>query len=212
MGLLDHLTGEVSEQAIFRRSSAIIRHAIKANSMLAETVKGDQKACGMAEAIAHEADRETFSIANSITEGGVAPNLIDDMMRFIDTENNIVDNLSTLSRALCRYKIKERPAAEFVNKRLLSAQSLIDESLKLLLKMHEADTVSAVRRLRARVKDNEKRDDQIKEALLDFAYESKVDYKTFYQITTVAYLSDDVMDGCEDAADMILSIMLSILT
>lgn len=212
MSFFNELLGEGSERSIFIRSSAIIKHARKANDNLVKIINGDYKVCGNVKSITHDSDNEVFNLSNSITSGGVAPNLIDDFMRFVNTEDEIVDMIFTLSRALCRYEIKDRKAADFVKKRLLNTTDIIDQSLQILLKMHTTDTADAMRKLRSRVEELEQRDDEIKESLLDFAYDSKLDYKTFYQITTVAYLSDDIVDSCEDSADMLLSIMLSILT
>ena len=212
MGFLNELMGDGSERSIFKSSSAVIKHAIKANKNLVEVVNGNDKFCTAIRSIAHESDNEVFNLSSAITSGGVAPNLIDDMMRFVDTEDKIVDNIFTLSRALCRYKIKDKKAAAFVKKRLLNTTDLIDQSLQVLLKMHSAETIAEMRKLRSKIEEYEQTDDEIKESLLDFAYDSKLDYKTFYQVTTVAYLSDDIVDNCEDSSDMLLSIMLSILT
>ena len=93
-----------------------------------------------------------------------------------------------------------------------SITKAIYPAIKLLHKMHGTDEIRKLKGLRHRVKALENDGDVIKDAMLDFAYSSKAGFKDFYFIIDAAYLSDDILDSCEDASDIFISIMTSIIT
>ena len=212
MGFFGNLLGEASERDLFRKSAKIVKHAQKANEYLTDVVHGKNDLVKKIRYLKGESGSEVFSLSNSITGGAIAPNLIDDFMRFVDREDHIVDNIFKLARAIARYRIKNGRAAEETRRSLLKALRLVDNTLNALLKMHNAETVEEMKKLRTEIERFEHEDDEIKESLLDFAYNKRMGHKDFYQMMNVAYLSDDIVDSCEDASDMLLSIMLSILT
>ena len=142
----------------------------------------------------------------------MSPNLIDDMIQFVDKEDDIVDLIFNLSRAIVRYRRTKNDMDGFTKAKLLALSELTASALDLLLEMLEADTIAKAGELRKKVEHVEKAGDVFKDALLDYAYEAKLEFKAFYYIQDVAYLSDDILDGCEDTSDMIVSIMRSILT
>lgn len=63
-----------------------------------------------------------------------------------------------------------------------------------------------------KIKALEREGDSLKDSLLDFAYTSGLSFKTFYHIIEAAHLADDILDGCEDSADVFMGIMLSIIS
>ena len=78
--------------------------------------------------------------------------------------------------------------------------------------MFFSDDIVKIRAFRREIELLEQDCDDIKDALLDYEYKASMDYKTFLHIQEVAHKADNILDSCEDSADMFLSIMLSIMT
>lgn len=211
MKILDRILDGSSENDVFDRSKMIIDYASSANKILVKIINGSEKLDNIHE-IEHLSDKEVFEIANSVTSGGIAPNLIDDMIQFINKEDDIVDIIFNLSRAIVRYRKTKKDMDRFTKAKLLALTELINSALVLLYEMHKVDTLSGARRLRTKIKIIENHGDELKDALLDYAYEARLNFKSFYYVQSVAYLSDDILDACEDTSDMIVSIMRSVIT
>ncbi len=207
-----NVLGGSNEKHIIEGGLALISLASEANRMLIDVIKGSNNITAIKE-VERKADVEVFEASNAITSGAVAPNLIDDLMRFMDLEEGIVDTIFNLSRAIARYRPQNRSVRRYLTSMLLELSSLIEEELSLLYKMHQVTTIAEAAEIRKKIEHLEQKGDLIKDAMIDYAYKSKsTDFKSFYYVQNVAYLADDIMDGCEDTSDMILSIMRSILT
>ncbi len=200
-----------AEEDIFLQSREIYSIATKANSILERIISGSG-ALEEVRKLEKEAADEAFRISNLVTSGAVAPNLIYGMTRMLSIETDIVDAIFNLSRQLLRYRIREKHAAHYTRQQLKKMSALAERALKLLYRMHALDRIGSIRRVRSEIKVLEREGDYVKDSMLDFAYKSGTSFKTFYHIAEVAHLADDVLDGCEDSADIILSIMLSIVS
>ncbi len=212
MSVLDRVLDGSSEKHIMDRGKNIIDKAVEENKLLVKIINGSRDLEAVKE-IERLSDKEVFEISNSITSGAIAPNLIDDMLRFINKEDDIVDTIFNVSRALLRYKCTNETVDAYVKKNMLALTELTNSALILLYEMHKVETIDQARVLRAKIEVIEQQGDDIKDAMLDYAYKSKdMDFRSFYYVQSLAYLSDDVLDGCEDSSDMIVSIMRAILT
>ena len=78
--------------------------------------------------------------------------------------------------------------------------------------MYAQGNVGTLRTLREAIENLEETVDGIKDGLLDFAYTESADFRSFYHIIQVARLADNILDGCEDSADALLTIISSIIT
>jgi uncharacterized protein Yka (UPF0111/DUF47 family) len=210
MGLLKGIF-DTGEHRIFERARSLIKHSERANALLVRIINGSTNINEM-KRITQASDDEVFNISNSITSGSIAPNLIDDMLEFVKSEDRIVDNIYILSKAIARYRIPDEKADRFVRGKLMLAEKLTADALSVLSKIHSADRLDRIRDLRKEVERIEQEGDEIRDLIITYAYKSNAGYKTFYHMTSLAYLMDDVLDSCEDAADNYMSIMLSILT
>lgn len=211
MGFLENLFGKSSEEKIMAKSSKIVLHAFNANAEFKKVLNGSGSVQEIKK-IEQASDNAVFEISNSITSGGMPPNIIPDLLRFMDFEDNIVDSIFNLSRAYARYKIRDRKINGYVNKQMVKMNDLSESAIKVLLKMHKATSVPEARKLRYEIEKYEQEGDSIKDAMIAYAYNSKMDYKTFNHILDLAYLSDDVQDNCEDVADRMVSIFASIIS
>lgn len=212
MGILDTILDGSSEKRIMDRGVAIIEKAVAENKLLVNIINGYND-LPKAREIKSLSDKEVFEISNSITSGGIAPNLIDDMLRFVRKEDDIVDAIFNLCRAVGRYNSSNDVIKKYVKENLTQISELTSSALKLLHEMHKAETIANARIIRLKIEEIEQKGDDIKDAMLDYSYKSKdVDFRSFYYLQDIAHRADDVLDACEDSSDMIMSIMRSILT
>ena len=211
MRILERILDGKSESQIMERGKKIIGYAATANKLLVKIIKVSNNLEEIKE-IEKLADNEVFEASNSVTSGAIAPNLIDDMIRFLNMEDDIIDTMFNLARAIVRSRGKNRPTDRYVNARLLELAGLTNSALTLLYEMHKIERLSDARKYRVKIESVEQQGDNIKDSMLDYAYSNKMDFKSFYYMQNVAYLADDILDGCEDTADMIVSIVRSILT
>jgi uncharacterized protein Yka (UPF0111/DUF47 family) len=203
---------DAGEHKLFVRSRTVVRHAQTANSLLKSVISGRKVDISDLKKIEEASDAEVFELVSSITSGGVAPNLMDDLLQFVKLEDDIVDNLFNLGRALNRFRPGSASVNRYIREQLSEANKQADKALRLLYEMHTASDIVTVRRLRREIEQIEQASDDVKDGMIEYAYKSKLDYKSFYHIIEIAHLSDDILDACEDAADAYTSIMLSILT
>ncbi len=211
MSILERLLDGKSESHVMERGKKIIGHAFAANKILIKIINGSDDLEEI-KRIEKLADIEVFEITNSVTSGAIAPNLIDDMIRFINMEDDIVDTMFNLARAIVRSRGKDKATDRYVKSRLLELTVLTNSALVLLYEMHKIERLAEARKYRLKIEAVEQDGDGIKDSMLDYAYSKKMNFKSFYYIQNVAYLADDILDGCEDTADMIMSIVRSILT
>ncbi len=204
--LKDFLQG--GEEGIFRMCNRIVELAIKAN---AEAAKLDKDITKIHE-IEENSDKVVFEIANLITSGGIAPNLIDDMLALIDKEDGIVDAIYNFSREYARYSLKDAKAEAKVKEAIVKMNAFADKALQLLHKMQSSDSIIEVKKLRSEIELIEEQGDEVKDALFDYAYAQEKDFKDFYHTFEIAHLLDDVLDNCEDSADMYLTILSSLIS
>ena len=211
MRIFDRIFEGSSEHDVFARTKIIIDHAASANKLLVKTINGSNDIDAIHE-IERAADKEVFEITNSITSGAIAPNLIDDMMQFVNMQDDIVDTIFNLSRSIVRFRKSRKDMDRFTKAKLLGLSDLTNSALVLLYEMYKVNTLAEAQKLRSKIKIVEQKGDDLKDALLEYAYATKLDFKSFYYVQDVAYLSDDILDRCEDTSDMIASIMRSIIT
>jgi uncharacterized protein Yka (UPF0111/DUF47 family) len=157
-------------------------------------------------------DNVAFEITNMITSGGIAPNLIDNLLELVNKEDNIIDSMYNLARELLRYNIHNKELDKYVKERLLKMNSFAKEALSTMKKMHVSDRLSEIRKFRRKIEELEEEGDEIKDGLFDIAYIKKIDYKTFYHIIELAHKADDMLDNCEDSSDIFLTVMSSIVS
>lgn len=211
MGLFDKLF-EGGEESIISGSKEIIRIAKDANGELPKLVNGSSKDINPIKTLEKESDRKVFQLQQKITSGAVSPNIIDDMLRLIDLEDSIVDSIYNLARELARYDLPDEKAKVLLQSSLASFVQLVDSALLALEKMTASSNIESIRACRADIEVLEQKGDDIKDSLLDYVYRSSDEFKSFHHINELAHKADDILDDCEDASDMFLSIMSSVIS
>ena len=210
MKLFSNFNG-IGEKELFESTRRIISHAQRASELLDGVIRGSGDFTKMHD-IKRRSYEEAVRLSNSITSGTISPNLISDMLELLKLEYKIVDMIFVLGRSAARYRMGDAKARRYLESKLLENNRLVSEALDTLYGMHSEDRLDRIRKARKEVKEIEERGDEIKENLLNYTYASKLDFKSFYHIQNLAYLSDNILDSCEDTADMIMNIMFSVVS
>jgi uncharacterized protein Yka (UPF0111/DUF47 family) len=195
-----------------RQNMGIIETAMEANKELQKLVEGKIKSIDRMRDLEMESDRKVFRLSSAISSGAISPNVIDDLLVLTHKEDNIVDSMYNLAREELRYGIPDKKTAAMLKQNVLTMLVMVGSALQVMKEMLSSDDVAKIRAFRKEIEVLEQDGDDIKDALLDYEYKTSMDYKTFLHIEEVAHKADDILDSCEDSADMFLSIMLSIMT
>jgi len=159
-----------------------------------------------------QADDEKFRIANVITSGAVAPNALDNLLTLLTRQDDIINAIYNLARELGRYGVRDPAEDRYIRTQVGGVVELVNPALDTLLAMYEQADLAQLRGLRQTIERLEEAGDVIKESMLDRVYAEAATFQSFYHTVQVAYLADNILDGCEDAADTLLTIVSSIVT
>ncbi len=203
---------EGGEESIIGGSLEIIRIAKEANKELLKLVNSNGNDINPIKTLERESDRKVFQLQQKITSGAVSPNIIDDMLKLIDLEDSIVDSIYNLARELVRYNLPDQKANDLLKKSMADTIQMVDGALVALEKMSSSSNIEVIRTERGEIEALEQQGDDIKDALLDYVYRDLNDFKSFHHINESAHKADDILDDCEDASDMFLSIMVSVMS
>ena len=200
------------EENIINETSDLVHLAMKANKELLKRVKIRSNDISEIKRLEKESDKKVFALQNMVSSGAVSPNVIDDMLKLIDLEDNIVDCIYNLARELVRYKLPNKAMDDMLRSSVIKSLELTSAALVVLEKMQLSDDTTKMQGYRKEIEVIEEEGDEIKDSLLDYVYKNKMEFKAFNHISEVAHKTDNILDNCEDSSDMFLSIMLSIMT
>ena len=160
---------------------------------------------------------ENFSVL--ITRGAINPSLIDNLLFLVNRLDDIIDRSYYLSREIKRMnlgylqsngnlgKVLESPYRMFVH--MLTSGKDAFAALKGMLT--ESD-MGKINEYKKKIEIIEEAVDDMKDSVLDDTYKNadKMNYIVFNHVTSMVHKIDDMVDDCEDAADLILSIYKSL--
>lgn len=199
------------EKTIVEKFIEIVKIGIKTNEKIPRLFDSNASIDEIRK-LERQSDRKAFEIYNIIISGAIAPNLIDILLEFVNIEDNIIDTLYNLAREILRYKVKNIEIQKYIKDSVLQGTVLIGKTLLLLHEMEKLDDLYAIKKIRAKIQKNEQLGDKLKDSIFDFAYEQKVDFKTFYHLLEIGHKLDDVLDSCEDSSDAFMTFMSSLVT
>ncbi|MGB9732807.1 MAG: DUF47 domain-containing protein [Candidatus Micrarchaeia archaeon] len=210
MGFIERIL-EGGEEKLILKFGKIVDIGLEAVSALEKLIRKGGSIEGI-RALEKESDEVAFGIAEDITNGAVAPNLIDTMLELVDKEDNIIDSTYNLAREFVRYNIKDKKLNKRVSSGLVEILDLARSALFIMKKMHKSRRIDEVSRYRKEIERLEEKGDEIKDKLFDEVYKRKMDFKTFYHIIELVHQADDILDNCEDSSDIFMTVMSSILS
>jgi len=214
----------VGEKNIFGELSQIIVIAAEANrnliSMLDDCKNEECLDAGMQaiRGLEHKSDLIAFKVNESITAGAVSPNILEHLLESVHIADDIVDTYYYQSRELCRmYRAKFPYSEELEDSQWIaifkSLLELADQALAKVQQILANSDLSEILKLRQEIEALEQQGDEIKDRGFDFLYREapRMHYLQFYHYSELLHKFDDILDGCEDLSDLVLSIITSIL-
>jgi len=214
----------VGEENIFGELSQIIVIAEEANTKLNNMLSNcKNEKCldqGMQaiRVLENKSDGIAFKVNEDITTGAVSPNILEHLLECVHVADDIVDTYFYQARELSRmYKAKFPYSEDIQDAEWIAIfQSMLELAEKALVKVKQTllvSDMSDILRLRKEIEALEGQGDEIKDKGFDHLYHEAphMHYLQFYHYSELLHKFDDILDGCEDLSDLVLSIITSIL-
>jgi uncharacterized protein Yka (UPF0111/DUF47 family) len=214
----------VGEENIFGEIAQIIEVAEETNKILHEMLGNcqNEKALdsGMqtVRVLEKKSDDIAFKVNEDITTGAVSPNILDHLLECVHVADDIVDNYYYQSRQLCRMCKAKFPYSDAPQEAEWIAlfKSMLDLAGQALIKVKTTlamSDLSEILKLRKEIEALEQEGDEIKDKGFDWLYHEapRMHYLQFFHYSELLHKFDDILDGCEDLSDLILSVITSIL-
>ncbi len=214
----------VGEENIFGELSQIIVIAAEANTILYNMLSDcKNEKCldtGMQaiRVLEDKSDKIAFKVNEDITTGAVSPNILEHLLECVHVADDIVDTYYYQSREMSRmYKAKFPYSEDIQDAEWIAIfKSMLDLAEKALVKVKQTlliSDLSEVLQLRKEIEALEQQGDEIKDRGFDVLYHEapQMHYLQFYHYSELLHKFDDILDGCEDLSDLVLSVITSIL-
>ncbi len=214
----------IGEENIFGELSQIILVASEANVKLIGMLSDCKNERCLDEGmqairiLENKSDKIAFKINENITSGAVSPNILEHLLECVHIADDIVDTYYYQARELCRMYKARFPYSEAVEDAEWIAvfKSLLELAEKALAKVRKVLLISDLRELmelRREIEELEGQGDEIKDKGFDALYREAphIHYLQFYHYSELLHKFDDILDGCEDLSDLVLSVITSIV-
>ncbi len=214
----------VGEENIFGELSQIIIIAAEANTNLINMLSDCKNEKCLDEGmqairvLENKSDRIAFKVNEDITTGAVSPNILEHLLETVHIADDIVDTYYYQARELCRMYKARFPYSEDVQDAEWIAifKSMLELADKALGKVKQTlliSDLSDILQLRKEIEALEQQGDEIKDRGFDVLYHEAphMHYLQFYHYSELLHKFDDILDGCEDLSDLVLSVITSIL-
>ncbi len=213
----------VGEKNIFNELAQVVAVASEANPLVLSMFKMGSKNKGLTEAmhkvqfLEKKSDDIAFKISEDITSGAISPNIIDNLLNCVHVADDLVDIYYYISRELNRMAKAYSAGFEFQEADWDSVyENILAVAEKSLLKLKQAlssSSITEILALRKEIEALEEQGDEIKDQGFDRLYSlaPKLNYLQFYHYSELLHKTDDILDGCEDFADLIVSVVTSIV-
>ncbi len=214
----------VGEKSIFGEIAQIVTIAEEANKLVQHMLDEclNEKALDIdmqaIRVLEKKSDDIAFKINEDITTGAVSPSILDQLLECVKVADDIVDNYYYQSRQLsrmckARFPYSDAPQEAEWNALFKSMLDLADQALAEVHRTLSMSDLSEILRLRKEIEALEQQGDDIKDKGFDWLYRQAphMHYLQFHHYSELLHKFDDILDGCEDLSDLILSVITSIL-
>jgi len=213
----------VGERPIFGKLAQIIAIASEANTLetnMFQMIFRDKQITEELHAmqkLEKYSDEIAFQTIEDITSGAISPNIIDSLLECVQTADDLVDTYYYIARELNRMaKAYSSDLKEHHTDWDSVYENMLVLAEKSLSKVKQALTTtnsSEILELRKEIEALEEEGDDIKDQGFDRLYSigTKMHFLEFYHYQLLLHKCDDLLDGCEDLSDLIVSIVTSIL-
>jgi uncharacterized protein len=210
-----NIFGEIAQIIAVAEETNKILHEMLSNCQNEKTLDLDMQAVRSLE---KKSDDIAFKVNEDITTGAVSPNILDHLLECVHVADDIVDNYYYQSRQLCRMCKAKYPYADAPDEAEWMAlfKSMLDLAAEALIRVKTTlamSDLSEILKLRKEIEALEQQGDDIKDKGFDWLYREapRMHYLQFFHYSELLHKFDDILDGCEDLADLILSVITSIL-
>jgi uncharacterized protein len=214
----------IGEETIFGELSQIITIASEANTKLYGMLSDcKNERClddGMQaiKVLENKSDQIAFKVGEDITTGAVSPNILENLLECVHVADDIIDTYYYQAREMCRMYKARFPYSEDLQDAewIATFQSMLELAEKALVKVHKillSQNLSDILQLRKEIEELESQGDEIKDKGFDVLYREAphMHYLQFTHYSELLHKFDDILDGCEDLSDLVLSVITSIL-
>ncbi|MDA8054086.1 MAG: DUF47 family protein [Thermoplasmatales archaeon] len=177
--------------------------------VLNETVKMKEK----------EGDNYSKKFNALITRGAINPSLIDNLLFLINRLDDVIDRSYYLSREIKRMNFDYMPTNGNISlvigplyQKFVHMLTSGKDAMNCVKGMLSETGMDKIRDYRKKIEIIEEAVDDLKDSVLDETYRraDEMNYIVFNHVTSMVHKIDDMVDDCEDAADLILSIYESL--
>jgi uncharacterized protein len=210
-----NIFGEIAQIIVVAEETNKILHEMLSNCQNEKLLDLNMQAVRILE---NKSDDIAFKVNEDITTGAVSPNILDHLLECVHVADDIVDNYYYQSRQLCRMCKAKFPYSEAPQEAEWTSlfKSMLDLAGQALVKVKTTlsmSDLSEILKLRKEIEALEQQGDDIKDKGFDWLYHEapRMHYLQFFHYSELLHKFDDILDGCEDLADLILSVITSIL-
>ena len=169
--------------------------------------------------IEKQGDALTMSLKSDITQGAINSTLLGHLLNLVETCDDILDKTLYISREIFRMShflhVNPDFAGYVKDEAYTRFSKMLDynkKALSSLQNMLDANDLEQLKSERKSIESLEEVVDDIKDDLIDRVYvESKtLHYLVFTHIMNTVHRIDDLLDDCEDASDLVMTISNSV--
>ena len=165
-----------------------------------------------------EGDSLTFNLKNIITSGAIGSNLMDNFLELAETFDDILDKSYWISREVVRARnspLFKDEREKFIRNVYSNFIDIINSNVsasKLIKQILEANNLEEIRAKREEIERLEQDVDEMKDGIIDLLYKKSdlISYLAFNHLNSMVHILDDMLDGCEDVSDIVLTIVQSV--
>lgn len=215
----------VGEQAMFSELKSTVELAINANTMVTSMISVGHESERLDDQVQQmrllekQADERAVKLRDEILNGAISPNVLDNLLECVELTDSMVDDYYYVSREINRIRAAE-PGTEgsptFSDSNFkpifLGLLEHARSALSALAKLLAAIDTNAAYKLRRQIEDVEEEADNVKDEGFDklYAAAQSMSYLRFFHYSELLHKFDDIVDTCEDLADIVLSIITSV--
>jgi len=218
----------IGERKSFREIIEMVEIARKSNAimivMMSELKLGDLvlKMQDL-KALEKKSDEIAFMIKGHITKGAINPTVIDNLLNCVEVADSLVDDYYIASRELWRManvefdnnllvRLPNSNRVPELDTALVKMLEKADSVFAILKRLLEAADSKEIMKLRHDIELGEEESDNVKDNAFDRLYSlaPTMHYLRFSHYSELLHRFDDILDGCEDLADLVVSVMVSI--
>ena len=189
------------------------------SSQLLQPSTEQEESVGKIRAIEKQGDDLTMSLKSDITQGAINSTLLGHLLNLVETCDDILDKTLYLSREIYRMShflhLNPELAGYVKDGAYTKFSRMLDYNKKALTNLQNmlnANDLEHLKTERKAIESLEEVVDDIKDDLIDQVYvDAKgLHYLVFTHVMNTVHRIDDLLDDCEDASDLVMTISNSV--